>query len=71
MITHLVTPWTYDNVTIPEAWLHYHNLCPRGDGSILKHHDVALAVRPHRNRRQILVHPKVKLEDKCKTDCVY
>ena len=41
------------------------------DGSILKHHDIALAVRPHRNHRQILVHSKDKLEDKRKTDCVY
>ena len=33
---------------------------------VLKHH-----VRPHRNLRQILVHPKDKVEDKHKTDCVY
>ena len=38
---------------------------------ILKHHDIASAVRQHRNLRQILLHPKDKLEDKCKTDCVY
>ena len=29
------------------------------------------AVRPRRNLRQILVHPKDKVEDKHKTDCVY
>ena len=38
---------------------------------ILKHHDVTSAVRPHRSLRQILVHPKDKVEDKHKTDCVY
>ena len=38
---------------------------------ILKHHDISSAVRPHRNLRQILVHPKVKVENKHKTDCVY
>ena len=38
---------------------------------ILKHHDITSAVRPHRNLRQILVHPKDKVEDKHKTDCVY
>ena len=37
---------------------------------ILKHHDITSAVRPHRNLRQILVHPKDKVEDKHKTDCV-
>jgi len=30
---------------------------------ILKHHDIVSAVRPHRNLRQILVHPKHKVED--------
>ena len=38
---------------------------------ILKHHDIASAVRPHRNLREIFVHPKDKVEDKHKTDCVY
>ena len=38
---------------------------------ILKHHDVTSAVRPHRNLRQILMHPKNKVEDKHKTDCLY
>ena len=38
---------------------------------ILKHHDIASAVRPHKNLRQILVHPTYKVEDTCKTDCVY
>ena len=38
---------------------------------IIKHHDIISAVRPHRNLRQILVHPKDKVEDKHKTDCVY
>ena len=37
---------------------------------ILKHHDITSAVIPHRNLRQILVHPKDKVEDKHKTDCV-
>ena len=31
---------------------------------ILKHHDITSAVRPHRNLRQILVHPKDKVEHK-------
>ena len=38
---------------------------------ILKHHDIASAVRPHRYLKQILVHPKDKVEDKHKTNCVY
>ena len=39
---------------------------------ILKHHDIITsAVRPHRNLRQILMHPKDKVEDKHKTDCLY
>ena len=38
---------------------------------ILKHHDITSAVPTHRNIRQILVHPKDKVEDKHKTDCVY
>ena len=36
----------------------------------LKHHEIAPAVRPHRNFRQILVHPKDKPVDKRKTDCM-
>ena len=56
----------------PEVWLHY-----RVQGMmeplqhILKCHDIASAVRPHRNRRQILVHPKDKVKDKRKTGCVH
>ena len=52
----------------------YTTICPRYDRTvprILKHHDIASAVRPHRNLRQILVHPNDKVEDKHKTDCVY
>ena len=49
-----------------DVWLHYHMYI-----YILKHHDIASAVRPHRNLRQIQVHPKYKVEDKHKTDCVY
>ena len=37
---------------------------------ILKHHDTISAVRPHGNLRQIRVHPKDKVEDKHKSDCV-
>ena len=29
---------------------------------VLKQHDITSAVRPHRNLRQILVHPKDKME---------
>ena len=38
---------------------------------ILKHHKIATSVRPHQNIRRILVHPKDKVEDSKKTDCVY
>ena len=38
---------------------------------ILKHLVITSAVRPHKNLRQILVHPKDKVEDKHKTDCMY
>ena len=38
---------------------------------ILKHQEIATAVRPHRNLRNILVHPKDKVEDRSNTDCVY
>ena len=38
---------------------------------ILKHHDIATSVRPHQNIRRKLVHPKDKVEDSKKTDCVY
>ena len=38
---------------------------------ILKHQEIATSVRPHQNIRRILVHPKDKVEDSKKTDCVY
>ena len=38
---------------------------------MLKHHAIATSVRPHQNTRRILVHPKDKVEDRKKTDCVY
>ena len=38
---------------------------------IIKYHDIASAVRPHRDLTPILVHPKDKVVDKHKTDCVY
>ncbi|KAK2167736.1 hypothetical protein NP493_1262g00033 [Ridgeia piscesae] len=38
---------------------------------IQKHHEITTAVRPHRNLRKILVHPKDKVEDRSKTNCVY
>ena len=34
---------------------------------ILKHHEIAISVRPHRNSRILLVHPKDKVEDSKKT----
>ena len=38
---------------------------------ILKHHEIGTSVRPHQNIRRMLVHPKDKVEDSKKTDCVY
>ena len=38
---------------------------------IFKHHEIVTSVRPHQNIRRILVHPKDKVEDSKKTDCVY
>ena len=38
---------------------------------IIKHQEIATSVRPHENTRRILVHPKDKVEDSKKTDCVY
>jgi len=38
---------------------------------ILKRHDIASDVIQHRDLIQMLEHPKDKVEDKRKTDCVY
>ena len=38
---------------------------------ILKHHEIATAVRPHQNIRRILVHPKDHVEESRKIDYVY
>ena len=38
---------------------------------MLKHHEIATSVRRHQHTRRILVHPKDKVEDSKKTDCVY
>ena len=38
---------------------------------ILKHHEIATSVRPHQNIRRILVHPKDKVENSKKIECVY
>ena len=54
----------------------YTTICPRCDGThyqvqrILKHHDIASAVR-HTETLDKRLHPKGKVEDKHKTDCVY
>ena len=65
------TPFLYS--ISPEEWLHYHNFQGMTEPvqRLLKHHDIASTVRPHRNLRQILVHPQDKVEDKHKTNCVY
>ena len=38
---------------------------------ILKHHEISTLARPHQNIRRLLMHPKDKVEDSKKTDCVY
>ena len=53
----------------------YTTICPRCDGTGTaypkKQRDITSAVKPHRYLIQILVHPKEKVEDKHKTNCVY
>ena len=39
--------------------------------TIIKHHEIATAVRAHIILKQILVHPKDKVEVRSKTDFVY
>lgn len=38
---------------------------------ILRKHNIATAIRPHVTLRKLLVHPKDKVDDHSKTDCVY
>ena len=38
---------------------------------IVRHQETATSVRPHQNIRRILMHPKDKVEDSKKADCVY